>query len=130
MPAGWLRAMFGAAALIALAMLATPSAAAPARPIETAIQMSAAAGSEGAVARRIRAAGTTRVRIVAPWSAIAPRNRPVAFDPADPADPAYDWEALDRLVRAAHAQKLVPFLTVTDAPEWAQEGKTNVGLGD
>lgn len=54
------------------------------------------------------------------WSAIAPRARPAAFDPADPADPAYDWEALDASVLSAVARGLAPVLAINFAPAWAE----------
>jgi hypothetical protein len=120
----------GSSTVIALAVLVGALTAAAARPIETAIQISAVNGDEMLVARRIRAAGATKIRVIANWSSIAPAERPATFDPADPADPAYTWDALDELVRAAQAQRLVPFLTVVDAPQWVQEGKTKPGLGD
>jgi hypothetical protein len=54
------------------------------------------------------------------WSAIAPRTRPAGFDPADPADPAYDWETLDSAVRGAVAHGLQPLLNIDFAPRWAE----------
>jgi hypothetical protein len=60
------------------------------------------------------------VLLGASWSAIAPRTRPLGFDPADPADPAYDWESLDNAVRGAVAHGLRPLLDVEFAPRWAE----------
>lgn len=54
------------------------------------------------------------------WSAIAPRTRPAGFNPADPADPAYDWESLDNAVRGAVAHGLQPLLNIEFAPRWAE----------
>ena len=56
----------------------------------------------------------------APWSAIAPKAPPAGFDAADPADPAYDWKALDASVRAAVAHGLQPVLDLNTAPAWAE----------
>jgi hypothetical protein len=54
------------------------------------------------------------------WSRIAPSRRPAGFDAADPADPAYDWEALDGAVRAAVARGMQPLLEIDVAPKWAE----------
>jgi hypothetical protein len=49
-------------------------------------------------------------------------TRPAGFDPTNPADPAYDWFAIDQLVRLATAKGLEPFMTIKDAPDWAERG--------
>lgn len=54
------------------------------------------------------------------WSRIAPLRRPAVFDPADPADPAYHWEALDGAVRGAVAHGVQPLLAIDVAPAWAE----------
>lgn len=54
------------------------------------------------------------------WSKIAPAHRPTGFDPADPADPAYNWEALDAAVRSAVAHGVRPLLAIDVAPTWAE----------
>jgi hypothetical protein len=54
------------------------------------------------------------------WSKVAPVRRPPGFDPADPADPAYHWEALDAAVRSAVAHGVQPLLTIDVAPAWAE----------
>jgi hypothetical protein len=69
---------------------------------------------------RTRQAGASVVRINVDWGAVAPLRRTPAFQPADPSDPAYDWEAIDRAVTLAHQYKLEPLLTVFDAPSWAE----------
>ena len=45
-----------------------------------------------------------------------------AFNPSDPGDPAYNWAAFDRQVRAASARGLTPIAMVSGAPVWAQAG--------
>lgn len=60
------------------------------------------------------------VLLGANWSATAPSTRPAGFDPADPADPAYNWEALDGAVRGASSRGMQPVLTVDFAPAWAE----------
>ena len=59
------------------------------------------------------------VRINAPWSVLEPRK---PADPRDPNDPAYNWNAIDPLVRGATARGMQVLLTVYSAPSWA-EGK-------
>lgn len=55
------------------------------------------------------------IRLEVKWRNIELR---VARNPTDPADPAYDWGALDGAVRDARARGLDPLLTVYRAPEW------------
>jgi hypothetical protein len=69
---------------------------------------------------RARDARAELVMLSAPWSTIAPRSRPAGFDPADPADPSYDWSNLDAAVRAAVAHGFDPVLNVDFAPRWAE----------
>lgn len=57
------------------------------------------------------------VRIGVGWRGISP-ERPQ--DPADPDDPAYHFQRLDQEVAEASDRGLVPVLTVTSAPFWAQ----------
>jgi hypothetical protein len=65
----------------------------------------------------------------ASWSAIAPRTRPVDFDPTDPGDPSYDWEALDGAVRSAVARGMQPLLAINFAPRWAEgPGRPSLAL--
>lgn len=54
------------------------------------------------------------------WAGIAPTTRPAEFNPADPADPAYDWAALDGAVRSARKRGMEPVLDVNYAPVWAE----------
>ena len=71
---------------------------------------------------RAVASNASTVLPAAQWSAIAPAQRSSAFDPTDPADPAYNFAALDAAVRDAVAHGLDPLLLVTGTPAWA-EGK-------
>lgn len=68
----------------------------------------------------VRAAGATAIRIYAIWGRAAPATRPANFDPANPADPAYDWTLLDQQVRLAKAKHLEPILSIEGAPDWAE----------
>lgn len=63
------------------------------------------------------------------WAGIAPKTPPAGFDPADPADPAYDWEALDGAIRSAVARGVQPLLAVDVAPSWAEgPGRPSLAL--
>jgi hypothetical protein len=66
-----------------------------------------------------RAAGTEAglVRINVYWRNVVGSRRPVA--PTNPADPSYDFGALDGAVSSAHSRGLDVLLTVLDAPGWA-----------
>jgi hypothetical protein len=68
---------------------------------------------------RIHDAGASLVRMSISWYAIASPDGPPA-NPEDPADPSYDWSAMDRKIRLAFEQGLEPFLVVNDAPVWAR----------
>ena len=81
-------------------------------------------GDAGLAIQRTRDAGATTIRIDLSWRQVAPggSTRPGGFDPANPADPAYDWYALDQLVRLSIANGLRPLITIKDAPDWAERG--------
>jgi hypothetical protein len=69
---------------------------------------------------RAKSSRADLVRLGVAWSTIAPKAPPAGFDAANPADPAYDWEALDGAVRSAAAQGLWPLLNIDFAPRWAE----------
>jgi hypothetical protein len=54
------------------------------------------------------------------WSAVSAQPPSAGTDPSDPANPAYDWGALDATVRAATAHGLAVVLSITFAPTWAE----------
>ena len=70
--------------------------------------------------QRIRQAGATFVRINVSWASVAP-EQPTGFQASNPADPRYHWDKVDAKVRSAVGQGLTPYLTVYDAPLWAQK---------
>jgi hypothetical protein len=78
----------------------------------------------GLAMQRTRGAGATTIRIDLSWREVAPggATRPAGFDPANPADPAYDWFAFDKLVQLSVSNGLDPFVTIKDAPDWAERG--------
>lgn len=84
-------------------------------------------GSEAPLAvERMRAAGATSVRIPVEWSSIAPGSiRPQNLKADDPADPRYQFAALDRQVRMTSAAGLAPLLSLYSPPQWATSGGPN-----
>src|SRR5215217_2945111 len=99
------------ATLFVLAALPATTAAAPLR---TAV----VADTDDPLAfQRIHQAGATMVRLNLSWAAVT-QWRPA--DPADPLDPAYDWRRSDRLVKLAASHGLQTFVTVWNAPSWAE----------
>jgi len=66
-----------------------------------------------------RSAGVSYIRLVVPWSEIAPAARPADFDPTDPASPSYTWAWLDGSVSAIEENGMTPILNITTAPSWA-----------
>jgi hypothetical protein len=54
------------------------------------------------------------------WSRVAPYSRPAGFVPSNPADPHYQWAAVDKAVRDASARGLKILMGVTRAPDWAE----------
>jgi hypothetical protein len=56
------------------------------------------------------------IRLNLDWNVIATK-RPTS--PADPADPAYDWSAYDRVVQNAAKNKIQVLFTIFGTPKWA-----------
>jgi len=63
------------------------------------------------------------VRITIPWSTVAQR-RPRR--PADPADKAYNWTAVDTVVRKAAQNKIRVLATIFGTPHWAGSAKNRL----
>jgi hypothetical protein len=72
-----------------------------------------------------QSAGASYVRLVVPWSEIAPTTRPDDFVATDPESPYYAWAWLDRSVTEIEANGMTPILDITTAPSWAlvRQGK-------
>ena len=53
---------------------------------------------------------------------IAPdgESRPPGLVASDPGDPHYDWSGVDALILDATARGLRPFVSIHDAPRWAE----------
>ena len=72
---------------------------------------------------RVKSAGANVVKISLSWRKVAPDVPPAAFNPANPADPSYDWAEIDAWVRTAAARGLQPLVTVEQAPAFAERDK-------
>jgi hypothetical protein len=124
-----LRSALAALALL-LALLALPVSARADSRAEVSImddQLLLNATSQGQVDREMRTfvnLGVDRVRVSAFWNQIAPaataRTRPAGFNAADPADPRYNFVALDRVVTSAFRHGLRVMVSIsTPHPVWA-----------
>ncbi|HEV3093275.1 MAG TPA: hypothetical protein VGY30_02035 [Solirubrobacteraceae bacterium] len=67
-----------------------------------------------------RATGAQFQRLTFSWRAIAPAKRTREFDPANPFDPAYRWQRVDRAIAATFAHGLTPFISINEPPSWGQ----------
>lgn len=127
-------AIAGAAALLALAGLATVPAASVAKSSQIAIiQDGSDLTNPAQTFATFRALGANTVRVILPWYYIAPdpaaSNKP-NFNATDPnAYPQKNWVPYDNIVKAAKTDGLTVDFTVTGgAPIWAQ-GKDIPGGG-
>ena len=79
----------------------------------------------GLALSRIKAAGTTAMRLTLNWRAVAPGGtvKPVGFVATNPLDPRYKWSSFDQELRLVTARGLEAIVIVVQAPAWA-EGST------
>lgn len=120
-----------AACLVALAVavLSTPAPAAAARGAETSIMddqllLNATTEQIDKEMALFSAMGVDRLRVSAFWDQVAPdalaRSKPAGFDAANPSDPGYKFDALDRAIAGAARHGIRVMLTIsTPAPVWA-----------
>jgi hypothetical protein len=106
------------ACLAALAAACLVPAAQAAGPIKTGVYVPT---GDPLALQRIHDAGATFARINVSWALIAPVARPAGFAPGDPVAPGYRWADVDAQVKEAVGHGLTPYLTVFDAPAWAQK---------
>jgi Cellulase (glycosyl hydrolase family 5) len=89
--------------------------------LQTAVEAYPPPGPEGELAlARVRALGAHFVRLVLPWSAVAPVSPSPGFEPTNPNDPAYRWQEFDRVITAAVTAGLEPIVDISSPPWWAQ----------
>lgn len=111
-----------AVAAIAGAMLAIPATGVAGVPAVQDDQMTIAAPIE-AVPDRVKAVIATRAKVARfdiLWSEVAP-TRPRR--PANPNDPAYNWERADLVINAFHRARITPIISVYSTPAWAVQGR-------
>jgi hypothetical protein len=93
-------------------------------PIETSIEFENYSLPEDKATEitRIGGAGAKYVIIHVSWRGIAPTGDtvPVGFNPRDPADPNYRWDATDTNVKAIADGGLKPIIVIEKAPLWAE----------
>lgn len=114
-----MRLSLGALLATALLLTAQPALAeGKPRPLRTGV--SYVYDNEPAAFENARRAGAQLVLTPLRWASVAPKQPPASWNPADPADPSYDWEFIDLWVARAVAAGLEPVLQVRGAPLWAQ----------
>jgi hypothetical protein len=75
-------------------------------------------GEQGPIwAKRVAASGADAARVNLYWNVVGPHQ---PEHPRDPADPAYDFTAIDQSVRSADAAGLEVLMTILSAPRWAE----------
>jgi hypothetical protein len=81
-----------------------------------------AAGADGGQYDALRDANPDLSRITVYWSRMVPggSQKPANFDARNPADAGYDWGQLDNFVRAMKSRGVEPFITILEAPAWAE----------
>jgi hypothetical protein len=119
--ARWPRALLAALAVAACAASTAP-AGAVAAPLATGI--SNVYENDPTTMARMRGTGATLALLPLRWGeAVAPEKEPTNWNPADPADPNYDWSFSDAWIRNAVAAGLTPVIQIRGAPAWAQQCK-------
>ncbi|HEU6443880.1 MAG TPA: hypothetical protein VFL61_02355 [Gaiellaceae bacterium] len=73
--------------------------------------------------RQLRGLRAGIVRITIDWATVA-RRRPAR--PADPADSAYNWTAVDRVVAEAKLNRVRVLATIYGTPRWAGRAKNRL----
>ena len=72
---------------------------------------------------QLRALRAGIVRATLDWGAVA-RRRPVK--PADPADPAYNWTVVDRMIDEADKRNIRVMLAIYGTPRWAGRARNRL----
>lgn len=121
-PVRRLSALLGAFALAVTFLAGVGPAPSTASSMRTGVSIFSATGSTDyrIEAERVKSAGSSYVLHSLRWDLVAPSVRPASWNPADPADPAYDWSSVDQRIVEARRAGLHPILQISGAPKWAQ----------
>lgn len=95
------------------------------RPLATGVTVSDTGVQQQLGFERIRQTGATLTRIIVYWSMVAPAAEPANWNPADPADPNYDWSVFDSQIQLAVNAGLEPLVMLYSAPAWAERCKSD-----
>jgi hypothetical protein len=111
--------LLAALLVLLVALLADASAAlAGPRPLRTGV--SYVYEPDPTTFENVRRTGAKLVLTPLRWADVAPAAQPADWQPENPADPNYDWGAIDEWVSNAVQAGLTPVLQVRGAPIWAQ----------
>ena len=82
-------------------------------------------GEPDIVFRQLAKTGTQLVRVNLWWAGPGHPRRHAASrgDPADPTDPAYNWDTYDRTVRFSIVNGIEPVFSIIGTPPWANAAK-------
>jgi hypothetical protein len=89
---------------------------------ELGIHEADAASSDDGRYDAIRDANADLARLTVYWAQHVPggTEKPAGFDARNPADPNYNWTSIDNFVRAMSSRGVDPFITILQAPPWAE----------
>lgn len=107
---GWLLAVISL-------FLAVGPATAASQPLTTGI---ATVEDDPVAFKHVGETGARFVMKAVSWPEVAPEEEPSEWQPADPADPHYDWSAVDAWIANSVAGGLSPVVQIYGAPKWAQ----------
>ena len=111
-----------AGVILVVALTATSAQALASKPFERGLMdprfSSGDAATRALWLGRAQDAGAGTVRFLANWRGISSDTPPA--NPTSPADPSYDWDELDEVVRDASARGFKILLAINRAPDWAE----------
>lgn len=106
--------------IVVVALAALPSNAGAARPFTTGVTVPDTSPVPQLGYDRIASAGGEMTRVIIYWSTVAPLEEPTSWNPANPDDPNYNWDAYDDQISKAAAAGLTTLVQIYLAPTWAE----------
>ena len=110
-----------AAALAVAISLGAPAASAPRRLMIGIYDPAYVFSNPDAAFKTLRNLRVQVMRVPLDWGAVIARKKPASA--ADPDDPAYHWELIDRVVTDASKSKIKVLLSIYGTPRWANGSK-------